>query len=146
MTNTPAHIAMRAALAVVIGKAASSVFFQIDGGGNLSLFSMEFSPSTIVGLATGTAVIATAATKTMILERFQSMGWAETESRILEPAAAAAFTILSARYLIGPLDMRAVLELAAVGAGTSFAADYSHSTLMPMLEGAAGGTSVMAMR
>ena len=146
MTNTPAHIAMRAALAVAIGKAASSVFFQIDGGGNLSLFSMELSPSTVVGLSTGAAVIATAATKTMILERFQSMGWAETESRILEPAAAAAFTILSARYLIGPLDMRAVFELGAIGAGTAIAADYAHSTLMPMLEGANGGTSVMAMR
>ena len=111
----------------------------------MSLFSMEFSPSTIVGLATGTAVIATAATKTMVLERFQSMGWAETESRILEPAAAAAFTILSARYLIGPLDMRAVLELAATGAATSFAADSVHSTIMPLLDGASSG-QVIAMR
>jgi hypothetical protein len=145
MTNTPAHIAMKAALAVAIGKAASSVFFQIDGGGNLSLFSMEFSPSTVVGLSTGAAVIATAATKTMILERFQSMGWAETESRVLEPAAAAAFTCLSARYLIGPLDMRAIAELAATGAATSIAADYAHTTLMPLLEGASSG-QVMAMR
>ena len=145
MTNTPAHIAMRAALAVAIGKAASSVFFQIDGGGNLSLFSMEFSPSTIVGLSTGAAVIATAATKTMILERFQTMGWAEAESRVLEPAAAAAFTCIAARYLIGPLDMRAVFELAAIGAGTAIGADYAHSTLMPMIEGAGSG-QVMAMR
>ena len=146
MTNTAIHAyLMKPALAAVAGKIAASIV-GVDGSGSLPLLGMEWAPSTVVGVSVGAAVIATEATKTMVLEKFQSMNWADAESKVIAPALAAVFTIAAVRYTIGPLgDLRSVFELAAIGAGSEIGGDYAHSAIMPLIEGANSG-QVLAMR
>ena len=147
MTNTAIHAyLMKPALAAIIAKAASATLIGVDGSGSLPLFGMEWAPSTVVGVSVGAAVIATAATHDMVLARFQSMGYADAESKIIAPALAAVFTIAAVRYTIGPLgDLRSVFELAALGAGSEIGGDYAHTVIMPLIEGASSG-QVLAMR
>ena len=147
MTNTAIHAyLMKPALAAVVGKIAASVLIGVDGNGSLPLFGMSWEPSTVVAVSVGAAVIATAATHDMVLARFQSMGYADAESKIIAPALAAVFTIAAVRYTIGPLgDLRSVFELAAIGAGSEIGGDYAHTAIMPLIEGASSG-QVMAMR
>ena len=147
MTNTAIHAyLMKPALAAVVGKIAASVIGVDGSGGSLPLFGISWAPSTVVAVSVGGAVIATAATHDMVLARFQSMGWADAESKVIAPALAAVFTIAAVRYTIGPLgDLRSVFELAAIGAGSEIGGDYAHTAIMPLLEGASSG-QVMAMR
>ena len=137
---------MKPALAAVVGKIAAAALIGVDGSGSLPLFGMEWAPSTVVGVSVGAAVIATEATKTMVLEKFQSMNWADAESKVIAPALAAVFTIAAVRYTIGPLgDLRSVFELAAIGAGSEIGGDYAHTAIMPLISAASSG-QVMAMR
>ena len=135
MTNTAIHAyLMKPTLAAVVGKIAASVLIGVDGSGSLPLFGMEWAPSTVVGVSVGAAVVATAATHDMVLARFQSMGYADAESKIIAPAHAAVFTIAAVRYTIGPLgDLRSVFELAAIGAGSEIGGTYLHDAIMPMM-------------
>ena len=146
MTNTMVHsYIMKPAIAAVIGKIAASALIGVDGSGSLPLFGMDWAPSTVVGVSVGAAVIASAATHDVVLARFQTMGWADAESKIIAPALAAVFTIAAVRYTIGPLgDLRSVFELAAIGAGSEIGGDYAHSAIMPLMSSSSG--AVMAMR
>ena len=148
MTNTMMHsYIMKPALAAVVGKIAAAALIGVDGSGSLPLFGMEWAPSTVVGVSVGAAVVATAATHDMVLARFQSMGWADAESKVIAPALAAVFTVAAVRYTIGPLgDLRSVFELAAIGAGSEIGGDYAHTIIMPLIENASSGGQVMAMR
>ena len=147
MTNTAIHAyLMKPALAAVVGKIAASVLIGVDGSGSLPLFGMEWAPSTVVGVSVGAAVVATAATHDMVLARFQSMGWADAESKVIAPALAAVFTIAAVRYTIGPLgDLRSVFELGLLGGASEIGGEWAHTAIMPFIEGANSG-QVLAMR
>ena len=130
---------MKPILAGVVGKIAASALIGVDGSGSLPLFGMDWAPSTVIGVSVGAATIASAATHDMVLARFQTMGWADAESKIIAPALAAVFTIAAVRYTIGPLgDLRSVFELAAIGAGSEIGGDYAHSAIMPLMSSSSG--------
>ena len=62
---------------------------------------------------------------------------ADFEDKILAPGLTASATIGQPTYLtIGPVtDMRAALELAAVGAGSEIGGSYAHSMIMSLMQG-----------
>ena len=146
MTNTMMHsYVMKPALAAVVGKIAASVI-GVDGSGSLPLGGFEWAPSSVVAASVAAAVVATAATHDMVLARFQSMGWADAESKVIAPALAAVFTIAAVRYTIGPLgDLRSVFELGLLGGASEIGGEWAHTAIMPFIEGASSG-QVMAMR
>ena len=59
---------------------------------------------------------------------------ADFEAKALAPALTAAATIGAAYLTIGPVtDMRAALELAAVGAGSEISGSNAHSMVMSLM-------------
>ena len=61
---------------------------------------------------------------------------ADFEAKALAPALTATATIAAASVTIGPVtDMRAALELAAVGAGSEIGGSYAHSMVMSLMRG-----------
>ena len=61
---------------------------------------------------------------------------ADFEAKALAPALTAAATIGAADLSIGPVtDMRAALELAAIGAGSEIGGSYAHSMVMSLMRG-----------
>ena len=58
------------------------------------------------------------------------------QQKALASALTAAATIGAAMLTIGPIsDMRAALELAAVGAGSEIGGTYAHSMVMSLMRG-----------
>ena len=61
---------------------------------------------------------------------------ADFEAKALAPALTAAATITAAYVTIGPItDMRAAVELAAIGAGSEIGGSYAHSMVMSLMRG-----------
>ena len=68
---------------------------------------MDWTPSTSIGVSVTGAIIAAAATLDVVVTRVQGfspmMGYAESTEKIIAPDLAAAFTIATVRFTIGPL-------------------------------------------
>ena len=144
--NTVMKYVMKPAICGIVGKLAASALIGVDGSGSLPLFGMDWAPSTVIGISVAGATIAAAATHDIVLTRVQSMGYSESTEKIIAPALAAAFTIATVRFTVGPLgDLRSIFELAAIGAGSEVGGTYLHDVLVPMMASASPHT-VQAMR
>ena len=68
---------------------------------------------------------------------------ADFEAKALAPALTAAATIAAAYVSIGPVsDLRAALELGALGAGSEIGGAYAHSMIMSLMN---RGSAVQAI-
>ena len=120
--------------AIVGGCAALASKFFVGGSGSLPLFGMEWSPSTVIGVSCAGASIAAGLSHDYVLKMIkgQSVQTAELEAKVLAPALTAVATIGAAYVTIGPVsDLRAALELAAIGAGSEVAGTYVHNMVQP---------------
>ncbi len=124
--------AMKGAIAGV----AASVLLGV-GDSKLSLGGMVLGAPTVIGVSVASASLASELSHDYILAKIKpNASLAEFEAKALAPALTAAATIGAAYLTIGPVsDLRAVLELGALGAGSEVGGSYAHSMVMSLMRG-----------
>ena len=121
---------------LVGGCAALASKFVLGGGGSLPLLGMEWSPSTVIGVSCAGASIVSGLSHDYVLKMIkgQSVATQELEAKAIAPVLTALATIGAAYVTIGPVsDIRAALELAAIGAGSEIAGSYAHGMVAPYM-------------
>ena len=124
--------AMKGAIAGI----AASVVLGV-GDSKLSLGGMVLGAPTVIGISVAGASLASELGHDYVLSKIKpNASLADFEAKALAPALTAAATIAAAYVTIGPVtDMRAALELAAVGAGSEIGGAYAHSMVMSLMRG-----------
>ena len=91
----------------------------------------------MIGLSVAGASIVSELSHDYILAKIKpNASLADFEAKALAPALTAAATIGAAYLTIGPVtDMRAALELAAIGAGAEIGGTYLDGMLMSLMRG-----------
>ena len=122
--------AMKGAIAGI----AASVVLGV-GDSKLSLGGMVWSAPTVIGISVAGASLATELSHDLILAKIKpNASLADFEAKALAPALTAAATIAAAYVSIGPVsDLRAALELGALGAGSEISGTYAHSMIMSLM-------------
>ena len=115
---------------------AASVVLGV-GDSKLSLGGMVLGAPMVIGVSVAGASLASELSHDYILAKIKpNASLADFEAKALAPALTAAATIAAAYVTIGPVtDMRAALELAAVGAGSEIGGSYAHSMVMSLMRG-----------
>ena len=115
---------------------AASVVLGV-GDSKLALGGMVWSAPTVIGISVAGASLASELSHDFILSKIKpNASLADFEAKALAPALTAAATIAAAYVTIGPVtDMRAALEMAAVGAGSEIGGAYAHSMVMSLMRG-----------
>ena len=109
----------------LVGGIAAHVVLGV-GDSKLSLGGMVWSAPTVIGISVAGASIVSELSHDFVLMKIKgnNASLAELEQRTLAPLLTAAATIGAAYLTIGPVtDMRAALELAAIGAGAEIGGD-----------------------
>ena len=134
---------MAPAIKGTIAGIAASVVLGV-GDSKLSLGGMVWSAPTVIGISVAGASLATELSHDLILSKIKpNASLADFEARALGPALTAAATIGAAYLTIGPVsDLRAVLELGALGAGSEIGGAYAHSMIMSLMN---RGSAVQAI-
>ena len=124
--------AMKGAIA---GVAASVVLGVADS--KLVLGGMVWSAPTVIGISVAGASLASELGHDYVLSKIKpNASLADFEAKALAPALTAAATIAAAYVTIGPVsDLRAALELGALGAGSEIWGAYAHSMVMSLMRG-----------
>ena len=115
------------------GVAASAVLGL--GDSKLSLGGMVMGAPSVIGISVAGASLASSLSHDFILAKIKpNASLADFEARALAPALTAAATIAAAYATIGPIsDVRAALELGALGAGSEIGGTYAHSMVMSLM-------------
>ena len=120
---------------------------QLYMGGSIDkvpLFGMGVSPGVIFGVTVAAGSITSELAHDFVLDRIHGNGrWAAAEKMALAPALTAAGSIGAGYLLIGSLDARGMLELAALGAGSEVAGAYTHGFVMSAINGSSAVSAVM---
>ena len=126
--------AMAPAMKGAIAGIAASVVLGV-GDSKLALGGMVWSAPTVIGISVAGASLATELGHDLLLAKIKpNASLADFEQKALSPLLTAAATIAAAYVTIGPVtDMRAALELAAVGAGSEIGGTYAHSMIMSLM-------------
>ena len=126
--------AMAPAMKGAIAGIAASVVLGV-GDSKLSLGGMVLGAPVVVGVSVASASLATELSHDYLLSKIKpNASLADFEAKALAPALTAAATIAAAYVTIGPVtDLRAALELAAVGAGSEIGGSYAHSMVMSLM-------------
>ena len=127
---------MGPAIKGLVGGIAAHVVLGV-GDSKLALGGMVWSAPTVIGLSVASASIASELSHDYILAKIKpNASLADFEAKALAPALTAAATIAAAYVTIGPVsDLRAGLELAALGAGSEIGGTYAHSMVMSLMRG-----------
>ena len=127
---------MAPAIKGAIAGVAASVLLGV-GDSKLSLGGMVWSAPTVIGISVASASIVSELSHDYILAKIKpNASLADFEAKALAPALTAAATIGAAYLSIGQVtDMRAALELAAIGAGSEIGGSYAHSMVMSLMRG-----------
>ena len=127
---------MAPAMKGTIAGIAASVVLGV-GDSKLSLGGMVLGAPVVVGVSVAGASLVSELSHDYILAKIKpNASLADFEAKALAPALTAAATIAAAYVTIGPVtDMRAALELAAVGAGSEIGGSYAHSMVMSLMRG-----------
>ena len=122
--------AMKGAIAGI----AASVVLGV-GDSKLSLGGMVLGAPTVIGVSVAGASLVTELSHDLILAKIKpNASLADFEAKALAPALTAAATIDAAYTTIGPVsDLRAALELGALGAGSEIGGSYAHSMVMSLM-------------
>ena len=120
----------------LVGGIAAHVVLGV-GDSKLSLGGMVWSAPTVIGLSVAGASLASELSHDYILAKIKpNASLADFEAKALAPALTAAATIAAAYVSIGPVsDLRAALELGALGAGSEIGGSYAHSMVMSLMQG-----------
>ena len=127
---------MAPAIKGAIAGIATSVVLGV-GDSKLSLGGMTIGAPMVVGVSVAGASLASELSHNYILAKIKpNASLADFEAKALAPALTALATIGASYITIGPVtDMRAALELAAVGAGAKIGGSYAHGMIMSLMQG-----------
>ena len=119
----------------ITGVAASALLGV--GDSKLSLGGMVVGAPLVIGVSVASASIVNELSHDYILAKIKpNAQLADFETKSIAPLLTAAATIGAAYVVIGPVtDVRAALELAAVGAGAEVGGSYAHSMIMSLMNG-----------
>ena len=148
MTNsdTVMKYAMRPIICGLAGKLAGMAIGIDSSGGSLEFLNMSLSPSTVIGISVAAGTVASASVHDAVLSRAQSMNYAASTEKAIAPLLSGLFTIAAVRLSVGEFtDLRSIMEVAAVGAGSEIAGTYLHDDIIMPAMSSSGG-QVMAMR
>ena len=128
--------AMDPAIKGLVGGIAAHVVLGV-GDSKLALGGMVWSAPTVIGLSVAGASIVIELSHDYVLAKIKpNASLADFEAKALAPGLTALATIDAAYLTIGPVtDMRAALELAAVGAGAEIGGTYAQSMIMSLMNG-----------
>ena len=121
----------------LVGGIAAHVVLGV-GDSKLVLGGMVWSAPTVIGISVAGASIVSELSHDFVLMKIKgnNASLAELEQRTLAPLLTAAATIGAAYVTIGPVtDLRAALELAAIGAGAEIGGTYLDGMLMSLMRG-----------
>ena len=113
---------------LVAGAFASYYIGPVDG--KLALMGMPVSPAVLIGASVGGASLVGALSHDMVLAKIKGNKYVDLEGKALSMALTGAATVGAGVFSLGALDMRAMGELFAIGAGAEIAGDYAHSMIM----------------
>ena len=128
--------AMGPAIKGAIAGIAAHVVLGV-GDSKLSLGGMVVGAPLVIGVSVAGASIASELSHDYLLSKIKpNASLADFEAKALAPELTDLATIGAAYVTIGPVtDMRAALELAAVGAGAEISGTYAHSMIMSLMQG-----------
>ena len=115
--------------------------YLIGGSAKVPMLGMSVSPAVLIGSSVGAASIVSSLSHDMVLQRIKGNRSADLETRFLAPALTAAASVGVGYVTLGALDGRAIMELAALGAGSEIAGDYAHEMIKSAMN---GGKQVIA--
>ena len=126
--------AMAPAIKGTIAAVAAGVVLGV-GDSKLSLGGMVWSAPTVIGASVAGASIVSELSHDFVLAKInKSAQLADFEGKILALGLTALATIGAAYATIGPVsDLRAALELGALGAGSEISGAYAHSMVMSLM-------------
>ena len=107
------------------------------GDSKLALGGMVWSAPAVIGISVASASIVSELSHDYILAKIKpNAQLADFEQKALTPLLTAAATIGAAYLTIGPVsDLRAAIELGALGAGSEIGGTYAHSMVMSLMQG-----------
>ena len=127
---------MAPAMKGTIAGIAASVVLGV-GDSKLSLGGMVLGAPTVIGVSVAGASLASELSHDYILAKIKpNASLADFEAKAIAPLLTGAATIAAAYASIGPVtDLRAALELGALGAGSEIGGSYAHSMVMSLMRG-----------
>ena len=125
---------------VVAGAFAS---FYIGPVGKVPLFGMGVSPSVLIGSSVAGASLVSALSHDFVLAKIRGNRYVDLEGKALSMVLTGGATVAVGAYTLGPIDYKAMLELAALGAASEVAGSYAHDMIMSGLM--PNGPSALAM-
>ena len=130
---------------VVKGVVAGAFASYYIGGevGKLPLMGISVSPAVLIGSSVAGASLVSALTHDMVLAKIKGNRYVDLEGRALSMALTGAASIAMGTAALGPLDMKAMGELFALGAASEIAGSYAHDLIMSAMM--PGGASGLAM-
>ena len=112
---------------VVAGAFAS---YYIGPVGKVPLLGMPVPPSVLIGTSVAGASLVAALSHDMVLARIKGNRYVDLEGKALSMVLTGGATVAAGVFSLGALDMKAMAELFAIGAGSEIAGDYAHSLIM----------------
>ncbi len=104
--------------------------YYIGAVGKVPLLGMPVPPSVLIGSSVAGASLVAAMSHDMVLARIKGNKYVDLEGKALSMVLTGGATVAAGVFSLGPLDMRAMGELFAIGAGSEIAGDYAHSMIM----------------
>ena len=117
--------------------------FYLGNIGKVPLMGMPVSPAVLIGSSVAGASLVSALSHDFVLKKIKGNRFYDLEGKALSVALTAGASVAVGVATLGTLDMKAMAELAALGAASEVAGDYAHGMLMSAMM--PGHANAMAM-
>ena len=104
--------------------------YYIGPVGKVSLMGMPVSASVLIGSTVAGASLVGALSHDMVLARIKGNRYVDLEGKALSMVLTGGATMAVGAATLGSLDMKAMGELFALGAGAEIAGSYAHDMIM----------------
>ena len=104
--------------------------FYLGNIGKVPLMGMPVSPAVLIGSSVAGASLVSALSHDFVLKKIKGNRFYDLEGKALSVALTAGASVAVGVATLGTLDMKAMAELAALGAASEVAGDYAHSMIM----------------
>ena len=130
MDNPALHTYVMAPLVKGMLAAGFASYYIGSDVGKVPLFGMPMSPAVLIGTSVAGASLVSALSHDMVLARIKGNKYYDLEGKALSMVLTGSATVAVGVATLGSLDMKAMGELFALGAGAEVAGDYAHSMIM----------------
>ena len=130
MDNPALHTyVMAPAVKGLVAGAFASYYIGSDVG-KVPLFGMPMSPAVLIGTSVAGASLVSTLSHDFVLAKIKGNKYYDLEGKALSMVLTGGATVAVGVATLGSLDMKAMGELFALGAGAEVAGDYAHSMIM----------------